>query len=163
RFPPTPTLTAEGGCPTLLFAGLVDEPMKGFAVLHEACRRLWARRQDFVLAATSDPPGQIDEFTRFVGWQSQDDLPRFRRPAGARIAELRSGRGRGRETRAQRRKTPHPAFGHPLPAWRGEGTVRGDLRSSGGRGRETRAQRRGPSRLHSRVPRDGRSRSADRR
>jgi glycosyltransferase involved in cell wall biosynthesis len=67
----------------LLFAGLVDEPMKGFAVLHEACRLLWSRagRRDFVLAATADPRGPVDEFTQFVGWQSQDDLPRLVRMA----------------------------------------------------------------------------------
>ena len=29
----------------LLFAGLVDEGMKGFHVLHEACRRLWEKRR----------------------------------------------------------------------------------------------------------------------
>jgi glycosyltransferase involved in cell wall biosynthesis len=28
------------------------------------------------LVATGDPPGQIDAFTRFVGWQSQEELPR---------------------------------------------------------------------------------------
>jgi glycosyltransferase involved in cell wall biosynthesis len=73
---------AEGRS-VLLFAGLVDEPMKGFAVLHEACRRLWTRagRQDFVLAATADPPGQLDDFTQFVGWKQQDDLPRLFRMA----------------------------------------------------------------------------------
>jgi glycosyltransferase involved in cell wall biosynthesis len=60
----------------LLFAGLVEEVMKGFAVLHEACALLWRRRQDFELVATADPPGQVDPFTRFVGWQSQEDLPR---------------------------------------------------------------------------------------
>ena len=60
----------------LLFAGLAEEPMKGYAVLHEACARLWTERRDFELVATADPPGRMDEFTRFVGWQSQADLPR---------------------------------------------------------------------------------------
>jgi glycosyltransferase involved in cell wall biosynthesis len=58
----------------LLFAGIVDEWMKGFHVLHEACARLWQRRRDFELVATNDPPGRLDEFTRFVGWLSQDKL-----------------------------------------------------------------------------------------
>jgi glycosyltransferase involved in cell wall biosynthesis len=49
--------------------------MKGFSVLHEACTRLWQFRQDFELVATADPPGQVDSFTRFVGWQSQESLP----------------------------------------------------------------------------------------
>jgi glycosyltransferase involved in cell wall biosynthesis len=62
-------------------AGLVDEPMKGFAVLHAACVRLWQMRQDFELVATGEPAGQIDEFTRFVGWASQDELPRHYREA----------------------------------------------------------------------------------
>src|SRR5262249_35120237 len=49
---------------------------KGFEVLHEACARLWQNRRDFELVATGDPPGRVDEFTRFIGWQSQADLPR---------------------------------------------------------------------------------------
>lgn len=59
----------------ILFAGLVDEWMKGYQVLREACSRLWQTRQDFELVATADPTGQADKFTRFVGWQSQEDLP----------------------------------------------------------------------------------------
>ena len=59
-----------------LAAGLVDEPMKGYHVLREACARLWRKRQDFELLVTADPPGRVDEFTRLVGWQSQDNLPR---------------------------------------------------------------------------------------
>jgi Glycosyl transferases group 1 len=60
---------------TLLFAGLVDEWMKGYRVLHDACALLWRKRRDFELVATADPPEQVDEFTRFIGWQSQEDLP----------------------------------------------------------------------------------------
>jgi glycosyltransferase involved in cell wall biosynthesis len=59
----------------ILFAGLVDEWMKGYGVLHEACADLWRTRQDFELVATADPTGPADDFTRFVGWQSQEDLP----------------------------------------------------------------------------------------
>jgi glycosyltransferase involved in cell wall biosynthesis len=70
-----------GGKLGVLFAGLVQEPMKGFEVLHEACARLWQRRQDFELVATADPAGRVDEFTRFAGWQSQEDLPRQIREA----------------------------------------------------------------------------------
>ena len=80
--PPKPeTPPGAGGRKTLLFAGLVDEWMKGFRVLHDACRLLWQRRRDFELVATADPPGQLDEFTRFAGWQSQDDLPALIRAA----------------------------------------------------------------------------------
>jgi glycosyltransferase involved in cell wall biosynthesis len=66
----------RGGKLSVLFAGLVEEPMKGFEVLHEACALLWRRRQDFELVATAEPAGRVDPFTRFVGWQSQEDLPR---------------------------------------------------------------------------------------
>jgi glycosyltransferase involved in cell wall biosynthesis len=65
----------------VFFAGLVHEYMKGFHVLHAACEELWARRRDFELVATAAPPGQVDAFTRFVGWQSQADLPRRIREA----------------------------------------------------------------------------------
>lgn len=65
----------------ILFAGLVQEVMKGFSVLHEACRRLWAQRHDFELWATADPPGPVDAFTRYVGWQRQSELPRLMRKA----------------------------------------------------------------------------------
>lgn len=76
-WPPPPRVRAPeaDGCVTLLFAGLVDEWMKGFPVLHDACRRLWQTRRDFALVATADPPGPVDAFTRFIGWQSQEALP----------------------------------------------------------------------------------------
>jgi glycosyltransferase involved in cell wall biosynthesis len=60
----------------ILFAGLVEEYMKGFTVLHEACERIRQHRYDFELVATGDPPGQMDDFTRFIGWQSQEQLAR---------------------------------------------------------------------------------------
>jgi glycosyltransferase involved in cell wall biosynthesis len=79
RFPWPPPNQVEGRTPgktVFFFAGLIEELMKGFGVLHEACARLWQRRQDFELVATGDPPGRVDEFTRFVGWLSQEELPR---------------------------------------------------------------------------------------
>jgi glycosyltransferase involved in cell wall biosynthesis len=76
RFPwPDPVPRKTGGKVKLLFAGLVDELMKGFDILLQACSLLWHKRQDFELLATADPPGQANEFTRFVGWLSQEDLP----------------------------------------------------------------------------------------
>ena len=63
----------------IFFAGLVEELLKGFHVLHEACGLLWRHRQDFELIATGEPIGQFDEFTRFVGWLSQEELPRHLR------------------------------------------------------------------------------------
>jgi glycosyltransferase involved in cell wall biosynthesis len=78
RFPwPPPSIDSlSGKVKTVFFAGLVDEWMKGFHVLHEACSLLWQRRQDFELVATGDPAGKADEFTRYVGWLSQEELPR---------------------------------------------------------------------------------------
>ena len=65
----------RGEIKRLFFAGLFDEPMKGFHVLREACERLWKRRQDFELAVTAEQAGQTEEFLNFVGWQSQEELP----------------------------------------------------------------------------------------
>lgn len=76
RFPAPNITTPSLGLTRLLFAGLIEETMKGFAVLHEACALLWQKRQDFELVATGDPPGQVDAFTRFIGWQSQEELPK---------------------------------------------------------------------------------------
>jgi glycosyltransferase involved in cell wall biosynthesis len=82
RFPPGPKqkpLEAKSPSPTghriqLFFAGIVEEYMKGFHVLHQACSLLQQRRNDFELVATGDPPGQRDQFTRFIGWLSQEQL-----------------------------------------------------------------------------------------
>ena len=67
-WPDEPDREPSNGRTTLIFAGLVDEQIKGFGVLHEACRILWERRQDFELIATSDPAGRINAFTRLIGW-----------------------------------------------------------------------------------------------
>ena len=59
----------------VFFSGHIDDPIKGFRVLHEACSRLWQRRQDFVLVATGDPAGRVDDFTHYTGWLTQEELP----------------------------------------------------------------------------------------
>jgi glycosyltransferase involved in cell wall biosynthesis len=73
--PSAPVIPERPGIVRILFAGVVDEPIKGFSVLHEACRLLWTRRRDFELVVTSKSRGEADEFTRFVGWTSQKSLP----------------------------------------------------------------------------------------
>jgi glycosyltransferase involved in cell wall biosynthesis len=100
RFPwpwpddPTPP---EGDRPVrLLFAGLVDEWMKGFHVLHDACASLWRGRRDFELLATADPPRRVDEFTRAVGWLSQEELPRQIRAADVLVMPTIAQEGLGR-------------------------------------------------------------------
>jgi glycosyltransferase involved in cell wall biosynthesis len=60
---------------TLFMAAVAGETIKGFHVAHEACRILRETRADFELVVTFDPPGQIDEITRSVGWCSQTGLP----------------------------------------------------------------------------------------
>jgi glycosyltransferase involved in cell wall biosynthesis len=82
-WPPTGPERETPGRPAvrLFMAALVEESMKGFRVLHEACARLWRQRQDFELVATGDPPGPVDAFTRFTGWASQGELPRLYREA----------------------------------------------------------------------------------
>jgi glycosyltransferase involved in cell wall biosynthesis len=85
RFPwPWPDDTAgQGprGVQQIFFAGLVEEWIKGFHLAQEACALLWRTRRDIELVATGDPPGRVNEFTRFVGWLSQEDLPRHLRAA----------------------------------------------------------------------------------
>jgi glycosyltransferase involved in cell wall biosynthesis len=85
RFPwpwdPEPARVSPDAAQTVFFAGLVEEWMKGFHVLRDACGLLWQRRQDFELVATGEPPGRVEPGTRFVGWLSQVDLPRYLRAA----------------------------------------------------------------------------------
>jgi glycosyltransferase involved in cell wall biosynthesis len=80
-WPDDPALKRDQGKQILFFAGLVEELMKGFHVLQEACALLWQKRQDFEVVATADPPGRVNDFTRYVGWLSQEELPRHLRAA----------------------------------------------------------------------------------
>ena len=89
RFSGTSTTTPpQFGMPTtgprrtqIFFAGVVEEYMKGFHVLHQACSILQTRRGDFELVATGDPPERQDDYTRFIGWLSQDELAAHLRTA----------------------------------------------------------------------------------
>jgi glycosyltransferase involved in cell wall biosynthesis len=68
---------AQADSPTslkILFAGLVDEAMKGFHVLLAACDQLWHRRQDFEIIVTGEPGRHEAPYLRFVGWLSQLNL-----------------------------------------------------------------------------------------
>lgn len=78
-WPQDPAPSSDRPKKQILFAGLVDETIKGFNVLHDACQLLWQERQDFELLVTADPIGQIDSFTRTVGWQTQQNLPNVMR------------------------------------------------------------------------------------
>lgn len=72
---PRESRTRGDGPVRILFAGVASEAIKGFDVLHEACRRLRESRDDFELVVTHDPPGKIDGFTTSVGWKTQAELP----------------------------------------------------------------------------------------
>jgi glycosyltransferase involved in cell wall biosynthesis len=76
-WPPPAMERPQTGAKRLFMAAVVNEFMKGFHVLHEACTRLWRKRRDFELIATGEPAGQVNEFTRFAGWVAQDELPRY--------------------------------------------------------------------------------------
>jgi glycosyltransferase involved in cell wall biosynthesis len=77
--PEEPALRSDPKLTTIFMAGLPGEYIKGFRVLHDACQILRGFRSDFELVVTGDPPGRLDEFTRFVGWASQEELPRHYR------------------------------------------------------------------------------------
>jgi len=83
-----PRIRPEGDSPptsrdraTLMFAGLVEEYMKGFRVLRAACELLWEKRRDFELVVTAARVGEPAPFVRCVGWLSQQELPRHLRAA----------------------------------------------------------------------------------
>lgn len=79
--PEEPARSSSKTVKTIFQAGVVDELMKGFRVLHAACAKLWQKRQDFELVATGEPAGRVDAFTRFLGWITQEELPRHYRAA----------------------------------------------------------------------------------
>lgn len=60
---------------TILMPGRAEDPAKGFAVLAEAADRLWARRQDFQVAATLAPGGVAPPWLEPLGWVAHDRMP----------------------------------------------------------------------------------------
>jgi glycosyltransferase involved in cell wall biosynthesis len=85
RFPWTPADHVRDEPPNrvtrLFMAAIAGEFIKGYHVAHDACARLRASRNDFELVVTFEPAGPINEFTRSVGWLSQEELPRHYREA----------------------------------------------------------------------------------
>ena len=74
-WPPPREPNRSPGKLRILFAGLVDEWMKGYRVLQEAGEIMWKTRRDFEIVATADPEGRENEFTVFEGWRTQESLP----------------------------------------------------------------------------------------
>lgn len=60
---------------TILMPGRAEDPVKGFTVLAEAADRLWARRQDFRVAATLAPGGPERPWLEPLGWVAHDQMP----------------------------------------------------------------------------------------
>lgn len=78
RFPPELCRQhAPRTCHRILFAGLPNEYMKGFHVLRAAAEELWRERQDFRVVITGDGPDPAEPWADYVGWQSQDELPKL--------------------------------------------------------------------------------------
>lgn len=75
RFDGLPERRFGDGGIRILFAGLVNELMKGFHVLFEACCQLWGIRQDFELHVTAEPEQYEAPFLRYRGWKNQQELP----------------------------------------------------------------------------------------
>lgn len=75
RFQDLPLRVFGEGGTRILFAGIVNEFMKGFHVLWEACHQLWNLRQDFELHVTADDCNFQAPFLRAAGWKSQNELP----------------------------------------------------------------------------------------
>ena len=59
----------------MVFAGLIQEYMKGFHVLMDACRLLWEQGQVFEVHVTADEGPHVAPFLKYRGWQSQETLP----------------------------------------------------------------------------------------
>lgn len=60
---------------SILFAGRVADPVKGFHVLFGAAAQLWRERQDFRLVVTGKPSGAAAPFLDFRGWAPHSELP----------------------------------------------------------------------------------------
>jgi glycosyltransferase involved in cell wall biosynthesis len=72
RVPPLANVSA-GGPMVLLAPGRLSDPVKGGAVLLEACDRLWARRKDFRLLLTMRRPW-LRLYAEGLGWLDADAL-----------------------------------------------------------------------------------------
>jgi len=99
-WPVKDTTSSEGksGPVQLLMAGLIDEFIKGYHILHAACAKLWQKRRDFELVVTADPAGPVDKFTRYAGWLSQEELPHLMRSSDVLIMPTIAQEGLGRTT-----------------------------------------------------------------
>lgn len=77
RFLPVPPVNRGGGKKVILMAGRAEDPAKGFAVLAEAARRLWEKRQDFEVRATLPQDMGEGPWLRPLGWVEHSEMPRL--------------------------------------------------------------------------------------
>ncbi|HOK08039.1 MAG TPA: glycosyltransferase family 4 protein [Candidatus Hydrogenedens sp.] len=59
----------------ILFPGRVEDEVKGFHVLYEACKQLRNKRIDFELICTSGWSTGYPDWVKFIGWYSHYELP----------------------------------------------------------------------------------------
>ena len=111
--PHEPPLAGCEGLTTLLFAGLIQEPIKGFDVLLAACARLWEQRRDFRLMVTSKSGAPLPEFVVPLGWQSQTDLARLYRATNITVVPTIAQEGLSR-TAVEAMSSGRPVVGSRL-------------------------------------------------
>jgi glycosyltransferase involved in cell wall biosynthesis len=76
-FLPVPPMEKPGGKKVILMAGRAEDPAKGFAVLAEAARQLWKRRQDFEVRATLPQDMGGGPWLRPLGWIDHGTMPQL--------------------------------------------------------------------------------------
>jgi glycosyltransferase involved in cell wall biosynthesis len=68
--------------PVVFFPGRVNDDLKGFDLLLEACRKLRAEGIDLELQVTAPKgPGLKEDWVTYLGWLSQDQMPEAYRKA----------------------------------------------------------------------------------
>ena len=70
-------LSRHDGVFRILFAGLASESIKGAHVVREACNQLRTRRKRFELLLTDNRNGETPSHERWLGWQTQSQLPQW--------------------------------------------------------------------------------------
>ncbi len=80
----------------VLFAGVAEEPMKGFQVILEAMRTLALRNHRAKLLVTSEPLSINENFLEFTGWKSQVELVALMKQCDAIVFPTIAQEGLGR-------------------------------------------------------------------
>lgn len=80
RFKPSVRGEEKGKTPTILMTGRVNDPLKGFGTVKEACDRLYADGIEFKLLITSAFDVDVEApYLENLGWVDQESLPEIYR------------------------------------------------------------------------------------